>query len=438
MEFFETAKGIWIPKGTALKDHAPKTRNYALLADLDIDGVKTLDALVSLPPFPAALSLSNRVLIVEDAIAESSSDPRNLLNPNDYLVRSALTFEDTVATRAAGIGLSARFVECWDSEHLAQLLHYEGNADISAYTKKHGISSFGLGVQLCSTIVYEDGDVAYSGSLKLLADDFVEITVNDGHSFEGLQNKVPAFRYYFQKEGSKWKKKFERKDNFMTDLDDNVFLELLARPLFAALKFLKKRKDFPEGFELEYVKETQVSPVTLVQYAPIPYLKENFQEAIFTYSNEDPTLYMQILIGSGECYFHPEDIFILKNQTPSAERESVLALRKFNQRKQGGYLLIDTRDNDERQIVQFPYPDIYNAKAFLHPYAHINRLSDHDCNIAREEGILIAAPYRWRVGSSSGFRSIPNFEDSARSQGVSLRVNERTQECFVAYGNVWQ
>ena len=287
--------------------------------------------------------------------------------------------------------------------------------------------------------MYEDGEVAYSGSAKLLADDFVEITVNEGHSFEGLQNKVPAFRYYFQKENGKWRKTFERKDDFRKDFDDDLFMELLARPLLRTIVTLKKRRDFSEGFEIEYVKETQVSPITLVQYAPIPYLpKETFQEAPFIYRNDDPDLYMHLIIGCGEKYFPPNEIFILENQTPSKERACALALQEFNKHGPKGYLLIDVRDSDKGQIKQFAYPEICNATAFLHPYSHINPLSDHMCNIAREHGTLVAAPFRWRTEHNHTFRSIPDFEWNALQKGISLRVNERTQDCFIAYGNVWQ
>ncbi len=447
MRFVETQKGIWIPEGTTLEDHAPKTRNYALLHDLDVQGVVTLDALVSLPPADPKLNsecpLLYRVDYVEEILAAIFSDSRIPFTPDDYLVRSALTFEDTVATRAAGIGDSRRFQKSMTAETreglLCSVLGYELNPDIRAYTEKHGISGFSLGLQICPTVVYEDGEVAYSGSAKLLAEDFIEITVNEGHSFEGMQNKVPAFRYYFEREIGKWRKKFERKDDFRKDLDDDLFMELLARPLLKALFALKKRGDFPEGLEVEYVKETQVSPLTLVQYAPIPYLpKETFQEGTFIYRNDDPDLYMHLIIGCGEKYFPPTNIFILENQTPSKERACALALQEFNKHGSKGYLLIDTRDSDNGQIGQFPYPEICNATAFLHPYSHINLLSDHMCNIAREHGTLVAAPFRWKTRDSHAFRSIPDFELNALRKGISLRVNERTQECFVAYGNIWE
>ncbi|MEK6834212.1 MAG: hypothetical protein AABY31_01850, partial [Thermoproteota archaeon] len=100
MRFVETQKGIWIPEGTRLEDHAPKTRNYALLQDLAVEGVVTLDALVSLPPTDKRLAkdypLLYRVAYVEEVLAAIAADPRIQFNPDDYLVRSALTFEDTV------------------------------------------------------------------------------------------------------------------------------------------------------------------------------------------------------------------------------------------------------------------------------------------------------------------------------------------------------
>ena len=81
MRFVETQKGIWIPEGTTLEDHAPKTRNYSLLQDLDVEGVQTLDALISLPPFDPHSSVAARVAFVEQAIAAACAHPKNILNP---------------------------------------------------------------------------------------------------------------------------------------------------------------------------------------------------------------------------------------------------------------------------------------------------------------------------------------------------------------------
>lgn len=150
MQFIETEKGIWIPEGTKLEGHAPKTRNYALLAGLDVEGVITLDCLVSLPPthpkLSAGCSLLDRIDFVEEIIASLSSNAQIQFTADDYLVRSALTFEDTVATRAAGIGDSARFGTRMNLDEkkslLSHILDYEHHQTIQAYTKKHGIPSF--------------------------------------------------------------------------------------------------------------------------------------------------------------------------------------------------------------------------------------------------------------------------------------------------------
>ncbi len=444
MRFVETQKGIWIPEGTKLEDHAPKTINYALLHDLDVEGVVTLDTLVSIPPMDATRPLLYRADYIEEILTSLSSASQIPFTADDYLVRSALTFEDTVATRAAGIGDSARFQKAMTPEKkrgmLEMILGYEFNPDILAYTKKHGISDFSLGLQICPTIVYEDDDVADSGSAKLLADDFVEITVNQGHSFEGMQNKVPAFRYYFQKEEGKWKKKFERKDDSGTYLDRDSFMEFLAKPLLATLDALKKRRDFPEGLEVEYIKETQVSAITLVQYAPISYLPHSqFQNVSFSHKN-DPSLPNQVILGVGEKYFpHNMIAFLCHEFHTSDQKRTIQKLQSYNADHPGGYLFVDLRYVGADPIDEIPYQNICNATAFLHLANHIGHLSDHMSNISREQGTLIGFP-SWR-GNLPYINEVEGFNDKYRNllqKGLSLRVNERTQECFVAYGNVWE
>lgn len=449
MRFVETQKGIWIPKGTTLEEHAPKTRNYALLHDLAVEGVITLDTLVSVPPTDPKLSrdypLLYRVDYVEEILAALFSDSRIRFQPEDYLVRSALTFEDTVATRAAGIGDSRRFEKYMSPEKkrgmLISVLGHEINPDIRAYTEKHGISSFALGIQICPTVGYY-GRAAYSGSAKLLADDFVEIAVNEGHSFVGGRNKVPAFRYYFQKEEGKWTLQFERKDNEFSALDEKIRLEI-AFPLLKTLDTLKERRDFPNGIEVEYVKQTEDSPITLVQYAPIPSLvNRTFCDAPFQFKDY-PYAVKQIIIGVGERYFSPEEVFVIGYNDEKGDRcrEKIEQLMKMNSTHPEGYVFVDGRNANDGPVSEIPYPWICNATALIHPHAHVGLLSDHMCLLAREHATMIAIPNCWmRTEHQIGKRAIDSafMIAYAEHEGLSLRVNERTQECFVAYGNVWK
>lgn len=446
MRFFEAKSGIWIPEGTDFASHAPKTRNYSLLADISVPGVSTLDALISIPPLDSNLSLSDRVAFIEEVIATLSSHPKIHFNKNDYLIRSALTFEDTVETRAAGIGNSIR---CTINESLQEkrrmlevLLDYEHHLDILAYTKKHNISYFGLGLQLCSTIVNEEKyRVDASGSAKLLADDFVEIIVNKGHSFEGLENKIPNARYYFKKNAGTWKCLFKRKDDYVTDYNLDKIIDILTEPLLATLDTLKSRKDFPEGVEIEYVKETETSPLVLVQYAPIPFFpKEDFKKASFSYRNKEPKYLKQCIIGISERYFSRENIFLLEKQKSREEEKQIYAiLEKFNASHPNGYLLIDVRQSEFGvSIPPLQYHTISNVSAILHPEPHVNNLSDHGCQVAREQGILVAIPYHWtKIISNEDVFKFP-ADNNRLDGGISLRVHERTQECFIAYGNVWK
>ncbi|PIN77281.1 hypothetical protein COV16_06995 [Candidatus Woesearchaeota archaeon CG10_big_fil_rev_8_21_14_0_10_34_8] len=440
MEFEEASSGLWIPKGTTLEQHPAKTRNYASLCDMlnenPIKGVCALPSLVGLPVFDKDMNLSDRK--VQTALAINDAIYKKIL-ASDFMLRSALTFEDTVEHRAAGIGNSRRVRYKRDAYYafIDAVVDISGNRDVVAYAEKHGIKEFGLGLQACSTVKRRLGiSPKYSGSGKIIAEDLIEIVVNEGFSFDHYGNKPAMLRVLYEHNGFEWKPVFVRKDSIR--YNPKRFHEI-SRKVLHALFNIAERTSFPKGVNIEYVMPKKYSEIFLVQYAPIPFMNEPELTSInFDYKN-DPREEESLIVGCCEAYFLAEDIFDMKESLSISA--AITALRKFNYEHPEGYLLLDRYSSTGRYWNGNPkvtYADISNATVLVDPYSGHHTLtaclSDHICQLMREEGCFVIAPNSWLGEDGAESKHTQNIDVS---DGLSVQVDERTQRCAMSQGNVF-
>lgn len=430
-EFIQDKSGIWIPENTKLEDHSAKTRNYAKLSEFS--KFRRIN-LVGIPVLEAD-NLDERVEEANKLIRQALNQKEIGLDKKDFMIRSALTFEDTEEHRAAGIGRSVRLqdIKSLDGTLRYDILDLRYNKDVQEYIRKNKIRNFGIGLQLCNTVTNSHSDSpAYSGSVKLIAPDLAEVVVNSGFSFDKRnQNKAGDFRVLCELKDKEWRNLFERTDS-KYDSTYQIPQELV-KELLTYLYFLKKKKDFSQGMDFEYVQPTKDSEVFIVQYASIKFMPEPKLSTVnFQYYNNPDMEYSQI-VGCGEGFFPPEKIFFIKYSTFQDLRD----LKKFNGKNPEGYLIINqgTQIEDITRDIS-PYEATSNATAIVDIGNHQTNLSDHNVNMCREDGKMLLVPNNW-IPAEDKF-SFKVDINHFKSTGASIQVNERTQECKLSFGDVWK